>query len=571
MPPRTVSRYLFTAFTNDSERALYVYGSDDGRDFWPIQEDAYTPPSGLVRDPSVIRYRDRYWIAYTTGWTGRTFGIAVSEDRYGWTHVADIDHGVAAHNTWAPEFFTDHPDGRPRVIVSLATGDAPGRHFQPCVLTALDDELKHWSAPVALAGIHPDADVPSGYIDTFLLREDGLYHAFTKNASAESVEHAVAPEVAGPYTFTGRGDWAGWGTTPLEGQALFRLSDGSFRIFLDGYTTGTYYYSDSRDLRTWTPKRELPGLSGTVRHGAVWQESAEVSPEDTNPVLAGYHADPDLLYARGRYWMYPTTDGHPGWSSSRFTVFSSPDLVAWTEHGTVLDLADVSWCQGRAWAPAIVEREGTFWLYFSADQQIGVARSDRPEGPFTDALGAPLVARDQYGHQSIDPDIFLDDDGTAYLYFGQGRCQAVRLNQDMVTFDGEPADITPDGYNEAPVVFRRDGRYYLMWSENDTRSPGYQVAYGVSDHPLGPFTRLTDQPVLSQDPAQRIHGTGHHTVVRAPGTDDWYVAYHRFARPGGDGTHREVAIDRMHFTADGAIRPIRPTQRGISPVPPSHR
>ncbi|GAA3353650.1 hypothetical protein GCM10017744_007950 [Streptomyces antimycoticus] len=348
-----------------------------------------------------------------------------------------------------------------------------------------------------------------------MVRKGASYHAFTKNATGELIEHAVADRITGPYRFTGKGDWAGWGGL-LEGQTIVALPGGGYRMFMDGYTVKKYYYSDSADLEHWTPKQELPGLSGVVRHGTVIRETATVRPGDANPALPGYHADPDVMYAEGRYWIYPTEDGHPGWSGTRFNGFSSPDLVHWTDHGPVLDLADVSWCHENAWAPSVVRKGDTYWMYFSACQSIGVAKSAHPGGPFTDALGKPLVAKGQFGHQSIDPDAFIDDDGTPYLYFGQGAFEAARLNDDMVSFATQPVKITPPGYNEAPTVFKRAGRYYAMWSEDDTRSPDYRVAYGVSDSPLGPFTKAAGNPVLAKDTGDQILGTGHNSVIQVP-------------------------------------------------------
>jgi beta-xylosidase len=291
--------------------------------------------------------------------------------------------------------------------------------------------------------------------------------------------------------------------------------------------------------------------------------------QENNPALDGLYADPDILHAEGKYWIHPTTDGFEGWSGTQFKAFSSTNLVDWTEEGVALDLADLSWCHEYAWAPTVIERDGTYYMYFTACQSVGVATSDSPAGPFTDALGEPLVAKDQFGHQSIDPYAFIDDDGTPYLYFGQGGFEAARLNDDMTSFATEPVNITPEGFNEAPVVFKRNGVYYAMWSENDTRDEDYQVAYGTSDNPLGPFEKAPGNPVLSKDVENGILATGHNSVVQVPGSDEWYVVYHRFARPGGDGTHREVCIDRMTFDPEtGAINTIRPTLEGIDPVDP---
>ncbi|MFJ3668674.1 family 43 glycosylhydrolase [Streptomyces sp. NPDC090106] len=292
------------------------------------------------------------------------------------------------------------------------------------------------------------------------------------------------------------------------------------------------------------------------------------------PVLPGLLADPDVRFMDGGFWVYPTTDGFPGWGGTRFSAYSSPDLVNWTDHGVILDLAaDISWADRYAWAPAIAERDGRYYLYFCAEQQIGVAVADSPAGPFTDALGKPLIAKDgAWQGQMIDPAVFTDADGTSYLYWGNTHGYVVPLNDDMVSFDaGLVRDITPEDFREAFFVIERKGTYYLMWSEDDTRSEDYHVAYATGPSPLGPWEKRGT--VLSKRPEYGILGTGHHSVVNVPGTDEWYVVYHRFAlngpgRPGGDGVHRETTIDRLWFAADGTLQPVVPTLEGIGPVRP---
>ncbi len=170
----------------------------------------------------------------------------------------------------------------------------------------------------------------------------------------------------------------------------------------------------------------------------------------------------------------------------------------------------------------------------------------------------------------IDSAVFTDDDGKSYLYWGNGNSYQVPLNDDMISFD--PARVKtyhPANYNEGSFVIKRNGTYYFMWSENDTRSADYRVAYATGDSPTGPWSDRIGV-ILQKDASLGILGTGHHSVVRVPGSDDWYIAYHRFAMPGGDGTHRETTVDRLFFDADGRIKPVVPTLESVDPVTVAH-
>ncbi|MCP2330134.1 family 43 glycosylhydrolase [Actinoalloteichus caeruleus] len=315
---------------------------------------------------------------------------------------------------------------------------------------------------------------------------------------------------------------------------------------------------DLREPLTYT----VTSPSGASRDWTV------VARELRTPVLPGYHADPDIAVFGDTYYLYPTTDGFPGWGSTTFSVFSSKDLVNWTDHGVILDLGtDVPWADRNAWAPTIAERDGRYYFYFTAAQQVGVAVADSPLGPFED-VGAPLVSANPGGvGQAIDPAAFVDEDGQAYLYWGNGAPFVVPLNEDMVSFD--PSSVRRlsglDEFREGLFVVRRGDTYHLTYSIDDTRSPDYRVGYATADSPLGPFT--SHGVILSGDPAQGILGTGHNSVLRVPGTDDWYIAYHRFAVPDGDGTHRETTLDRLTFGADGLAEPVVPTLEGVAPHP----
>ncbi|MFD4354469.1 hypothetical protein ACFWPX_18085 [Nocardia sp. NPDC058518] len=269
-PNRTPVRYTMTAFRTDSDTTLAVYESTDGTDFTPVSEHAYSPPVGLVRDPSVLLHTDGlYYLTYTIAGDATAIGLARSRDRITWTFLGNVPMLVAGRleGAWAPEWYADAA-GRVGVIVSLTWGHG----FTPHLLIPLDAGLTTWAPPVPMLGLGPAGPGSLGHIDTTLVRVDGRVFAFVKNEDSKLIELAVADRPVGPYRFIATGDWAGWGG-PREGQSVVRLPDGGHRIYLDAYTEGRYYFSDSHDgFRTWSPPAELPGLSGVVRHGTVLTE-----------------------------------------------------------------------------------------------------------------------------------------------------------------------------------------------------------------------------------------------------------------------------------------------------------
>lgn len=294
----------------------------------------------------------------------------------------------------------------------------------------------------------------------------------------------------------------------------------------------------------------MSAVDGRLLSGATADAGAAVA------AIPGLFADPALVVIDGRYWVYPTTDGTAGWSATTFRAFSSSNLRDWTDHGVIFSVPrDTAWATGHAWAPAMAQRDGRYYFYFTADQNIGVAVGETPTGPFVD-VGAPLVPDGRYSGVAIDPSVFIDDDEQAYLYWGNGVAHAVPLHEDMVSFDPDRVrSWTPTAFREAAWVHRRADTYYLSWSENDTRETNYRVRYATGEGPLGPWI---DRGVLLQkDPDRQIYGTGHHSIARVPGTDDWLIAYHRFAIPNGDGHHREIAIDVLTHRPDGLLDPVR--------------
>ena len=197
---------------------------------------------------------------------------------------------------------------------------------------------------------------------------------------------------------------------------------------------------------------------------------------------------------------------------------------------------------------------------------------DRPEGPFRDS-GKPLISRERpcgiKRGQNIDPDVFTDPvSGKTYLYWGNYYMAVCELNDDMASVKPNTTKILIDNdrhYSEAPYVFYRDGYYYFTWSKNDTRSADYEVRYVRSKSPVGPIDPSESRVVVCKKPDQGIYATGHQSFLQVPGTDEWYIVYHRFKFPDGitmgreAGYHREVCMDRVVFNEDGTIKQVIPS------------
>lgn len=303
-----------------------------------------------------------------------------------------------------------------------------------------------------------------------------------------------------------------------------------------------------------------------------------------NPLFDGWYADPEVVIFDSTYWIFPT---HSNRFEKQvfFDAFSSPDLVNWQKHENILDTTAVKWAEQAMWAPCTVEKDGKYFLFFGANDLqtpesrwwkpevhslddvggIGVAVSDQPEGPYHDYLGEPIIGEVYNGAQPIDQFVFEDAGKYYILYGGWGHCNIGMLTDDFRGLqpfaDGDIVrEITPEGYVEGPVMFKRSGWYYLMWSEGNWTDGSYQVAYGRAKSVQGPFEKID---VVLQSDTTVATGAGHHSVLHIPNTDDWYAVYHRRPIPNEDRDHRVTCIDKMSFDEDGHILPIQTTQEGV--------
>ena len=297
-----------------------------------------------------------------------------------------------------------------------------------------------------------------------------------------------------------------------------------------------------------------------------------VEKKSGNPVFEGWYADPEAIIYDDTYWIYPTYSAEYE-KQTFFDCFSSKDLVNWTKHSSIIDTAEVKWAKRAMSAPSVIRKDGKYYFFFAANDVhegevggIGVAVSDKPEGPYKDLLGKPLINDIVNGAQPIDQYVFCEN-GEYYMYYGGWKhCNLVRLKDDFTGLkpfdDGEYyKEITPENYVEGPTMFKRNGKYYFMWSEGGWFGPDYCVAYAICDSPFGPFERIG--VVLQQDPEIGT-GAGHHSIINIPGTDEYYIVYHRHPLNDENGHHRYTCIERMTFDEKGYINPIKITNEGVS-------
>jgi beta-xylosidase len=223
-----------------------------------------------------------------------------------------------------------------------------------------------------------------------------------------------------------------------------------------------------------------------------------------NPIFPGWYADPEGRIFENEYWVFPTCSA-PYDEQLFFDAFSSRDLVTWTKHPRVLRAESFSWVKRAVWAPSVVRKGG--WRHCN-------------------------IAK-------------LNSDFTGFAHFDDGS-----------TF----REITPAGYVEGSWMFVKDGKYYFMWSEGGWTGPDYAVAYAIGTSPLGPFERIGK--ILQQDPKVAT-GAGHHSVLHAPGSERWYIVYHRRPLGDHDRNHRVVCIDEMHFDSRGELEPVVLTKAGV--------
>ena len=294
-----------------------------------------------------------------------------------------------------------------------------------------------------------------------------------------------------------------------------------------------------------------------------------------NPIIRNqFTADPSACVFNNKVFVFPSHDifavegkGRPGWFCMEdYHTFSSENLTKWIDHGVIVTQNKVEWVDSNSysmWAPDCIERNGKYYFYFPAMKKvvgendrkgfgIGVAVADKPEGYYV-PQNEPIV-----NVNGIDPNVFIDTNGQAYLYWSMGNIYVAKLNENMLALDSEPQIITnlpQKGLKEGPYVFERKGIYYLSFPhvENKTEC----LEYAIGDNPMGPFTMMGR--IMDESPMNCW--TNHHSIIQFK--QQWYLFYHQNALSPKFDKNRAICIDSLSFNTDGTIQKVIPTNRGV--------
>jgi hypothetical protein len=543
----------------------------------------------------------------------RHLEIWESRDLVNWSAQRHVQVSPqSAGNTWAPEAYYDEELGAYVVFWASSLYATPGHTDSTYhrMMYATTRDFVTFSEPVVWQ------DAGMSRIDTTVIKAGDAYYRFTKDEGASGTGCSDIIQETSTSLRATLGSWrtlascigSKAGTKAVEGPTIFKANPGDVRgqkfyLFVDEYTGRGYIPLETADIArpAWKVSSSYK-LPTSPRHGTVVPVTAaelsflrssltaravtekkrqedEVEAEaeaEAADLVPGYNADPNIFVHGCNYYLYVTTDGYDGWGGKDFYVWKSADLVSWTRasapfltlNGTS---GNVPWAAGNAWAPTIIERGGKFYFYFSGHntaldtKTIGVAVASSPEGPFVAQRSAMILNNERVkSGQAIDPAAFRDPvSGKYYLYWGNGSPVMAELNADMVSVNWATA-ATIQGlvdFREGLFVNYRQGTYHLTYSIDDTGSENYRVGYATAPSPTGPWTYRG--VILQKDTARGILATGHNSVLNIPGTDEWYIAYHRFHIPGGSGTRRQTTIDKLPITSAGQFGKVTPTMGEI--------
>ncbi len=298
-------------------------------------------------------------------------------------------------------------------------------------------------------------------------------------------------------------------------------------------------------------------------------EATAKTAEPNNPIIKDkYTGDPAAMVYKDSVYLYAGHDEAPNdfnfYKMNEWLVYSSADIVHWKEHKVPLKATDFKWASGDAWAAQVIERNGKFYWYTTVThatipgKAIGVAVSDSPTGPFKDAIGKALITNDmtkqtKIDWDDIDPTVYIDKDGQAYLYWGNTVCHYVKLKENMIEIDGEIQIVDLPNYTEAPWIHKHGDWYYLSYAYQFPE----KIAYAMSKSVTGPWEY---KGILNELAGNS--NTNHQAIIDFK--DKSYFIYHNGAsQPHGGSFRRSVCVDRLYYNQDGTMKRVIMTTEGI--------
>lgn len=589
--------YLFSYFIGNGEDGLHLAYSYDGLKWTALNnEKTYlTPMVGkdrLMRDPSICQGPDgSFHMVWTSSWTDRIIGYASSKDLIHWNEQKAIPvmmHEPTAHNCWAPELFYDEPSQTYYIFWATTI---PGRHKE--VKTSDSEKgLNHRIYFVTTKDFKTFSETklffnPDFCVIDAVIAKDPIHHNLlmvVKNENSnppeknlritrtKDIRKGFPTKVSAPIT----GDYWAEGPSPL-------FVNGYMYVYFDKYRDHHYGAVRSKDGKHWEDVSELISFPQGTRHGTAFQvEPAVVDnllrTRYYNPIIADNIADPSISKFGDTYYIYSTTDLDKGLAlAGTPVVWKSKDFVNWSFDGSSIQGFD--WKKGeiytnakgeqmtgyyRFWAPGkVVYKDNQYLLYATFVKPDGDARTyslvaDKPEGPFHfTETGNPLpncIAPD------IDGEPFIDDNGTPYLFWR--RRMAAQMTPDQLHLTGDTVTMKTfrEGYSEGPVMFKRKGIYYYIYTLSGNQN--YVNAYMMSTQsPLTGFTKPEGNDIfIFSSIDNNVWGPGHGNVFYNEATDDYIFVYLEY---GEGGTTRQVYANRLEFNKDGTIKTLVPDRKGI--------
>ena len=606
--PANYEGYLFAYFEGrgdaKQQEHLRFALSDDGVNWRalngnrPVIASDTISESGGIRDPHILRGEDgRFYIVATdmntakNGWNENP-GIVLlsSDDLLHWKH-AKINlskdypkHFGDAYWVWAPQTIYDRKAKKYMIYFTLQRNDRKSLityyAYANKDFTGFENEPKQlFSAKY-------------GSIDNDIIERDGTYHLFYKGNTKDEngkevkngIQQATSKSLKGKWKEDFRYVDAYAGKTPVEGSSIFKLNGkDEYVLMYDMYTSGRYEYQTSTALYHFSEPKAFT-KDFFPRHGSVisltrdelqrlqekWGYVVTYQFESHgNPIIRHMHtADPAALVKGDTLWLFAGHDlngNQNGYVMKDWQLFSTTDMKHWTQHPSPLKIDEFKWAESKqAYAGHAVERNGKYYWYVSTNWcGIGVAVSDKITGPYKDALGKPLLTNkdcfdSRHSWACIDPAVFIDDDGQAYLTWGNRECYIVKLKDNMIETEGEVKRIHIDEshpFTEAPWIHKYNGKYYLTYANEWPE----KIAYAVADHIEGPYET---KGIISEIAGNS--NTTHPAIVNFKG--QWIFISHNGGLPTGTSYSRSIVAEPMEYNADGSIKPIPPTAEGVKPL-----